>query len=126
MLLLLVGDDEGAVRKRTQGDLNWFFVEAGHFSDVLDFHWQSKIGKGCKNLRLVVSELMDKITEDELQRIIIRRATTQEVQRIGESAAAATSELSGHPAQKQRLATCLCVQGNTLGLTGPGEQRIAP
>src|SRR5262249_46817490 len=64
------------------------------------------------------------IPEDERQRVIVRCALAQKVQRIREGAAAPTPELSCHPAQEQRVAAGLRVQGTALGFAGPGQQRI--
>ena len=43
-----------------------------------------------------------------------------------EGAAAPATELADHPAQKQRFAGGLGVEGDALGFAGAGEQRMAP
>ena len=124
--LLLVGDDEGAVGEGAQGGLDRRLVEAGQLDDVLYFRRQGEVGEGHEDLRFVRGELLREIAEDELQWVVVRRATAQEVQCIGEGAAASAPELPGHPAQEQRLAAGLRVKGDALGLAGLREQRIAP
>ena len=46
--------------------------------------------------------------------------------RACEGATAPAAELAGHPAQEQRLAGGLGVEGDALGFAGAGEQRMAP
>ena len=50
----------------------------------------------------------------------------KEGERIDESAAAPAAELAGHPAQEQRLAGGLGVEGDALGFAGAREERVAP
>ena len=123
---LLVGDDEGTVSEGAQGGLDRLFAEPGQLGDVLHLCWQGEVGEGHEDARLFRGELPRQVPEDELQRVIVRRAVTQEGERIGEGAAAAAPELPGHPTQQQRLAAGLLVKGDTLGFTGLRQQRVAP
>ena len=100
--------------------------QPGDRGDVLHFRRQGEVGERAEDFGLGLGELLHQIAEDEFQRVIVRRAGAEEVQRVGEGAAAPAAELAGHPAQEQRLAGGLRVEGDALGFAGLREQRIAP
>ena len=90
------------------------------------FRRKAEVGEGAEHFLFVGGELLREVAEDEFERVIVRRAGAQERGRIGEGAAAPAAELVGHPAQEERLAGGLRVEGDALGFAGAREERVAP
>ena len=116
-----LGDDDRAVGEELEGVAGGGFIDAADLGDGGDGDGFGGVAEGGDDALFLGIEAGEEFAENELERIIARRATAEVGEGVGDGGAVAAADLPGGPGEEQGVAACLGDEAEAVGLGGGGE-----